>query len=240
MQAIVAALLLLMALAFGVAWFLRAPASSLARLLRNISMFVGLIGLGFVAVLLLRFAPAVLPEMIGLLGALALAIIAFRRSRSSGPAGGGFGTPGAGPRTDAQTAWFDAWVDHGTGDVGGTVRTGLFAGRTFADLAEGELMMLHDECGGDADSRRVLEAYLDRRLGLEWRNRTRGAPPPRGRREDMTKAEALAILGLPEGASAEEVRAAHRRLIQRVHPDAGGSADLAARINRAKDVLLEG
>jgi curved DNA-binding protein CbpA len=55
----------------------------------------------------------------------------------------------------------------------------------------------------------------------------------------MTRDEALAILGLAAGATAEQIRAAHRRLILRVHPDAGGSADLAARINRAKDVLLE-
>jgi curved DNA-binding protein CbpA len=54
----------------------------------------------------------------------------------------------------------------------------------------------------------------------------------------MTRQEALAILGLREGATADEIRAAHRRLIVRVHPDAGGSAELAARINRAKDVLL--
>ena len=54
----------------------------------------------------------------------------------------------------------------------------------------------------------------------------------------MTRDEALAVLGLSAGATDEEVRAAHRRLILRVHPDAGGSADLAARINRAKDVLL--
>ena len=46
------------------------------------------------------------------------------------------------------------------------------------------------------------------------------------------------MLGLAEGPPTEEIKAAHRRLIQRMHPDVGGSADLAARINRAKDVLL--
>jgi len=56
----------------------------------------------------------------------------------------------------------------------------------------------------------------------------------------MTRDEALAVLGLAGGATADEVRAAHRRLIQRMHPDVGGTADLAARINRAKDVLLDG
>ena len=69
---------------------------------------------------------------------------------------------------------------------------------------------------------------------------TTPTPPPRGPRTDMTREEALAVLGLAEGASAEEIRAAHRRLIQRMHPDVGGTADLAARINRAKDVLLGG
>jgi curved DNA-binding protein CbpA len=56
----------------------------------------------------------------------------------------------------------------------------------------------------------------------------------------MSRNEALAVLGLADGATADEIRAAHRRLIQRMHPDVGGSADLAARINRAKDVLLGG
>ena len=83
--------------------------------------------------------------------------------------------------------------------------------------------------------------YLDRRLGADWRNARQPPPhgsPPRGPRSDMTREEALAVLGLAEGASEDEIRAAHRRLIQRMHPDVGGSADLAARINRAKDVLL--
>ncbi|CCC05754.1 unnamed protein product [Sordaria macrospora k-hell] len=52
------------------------------------------------------------------------------------------------------------------------------------------------------------------------------------------EAEARAILGVGKDAKASEIRAAHRRLMQAVHPDRGGSADLARRINAARDVLL--
>jgi DnaJ-class molecular chaperone len=54
----------------------------------------------------------------------------------------------------------------------------------------------------------------------------------------MTKEEAYKILGLEAGAAATDVRKAHRRLMQRLHPDIGGTSFLAARINEAKDVLL--
>jgi uncharacterized iron-regulated membrane protein len=54
----------------------------------------------------------------------------------------------------------------------------------------------------------------------------------------MRPAEARSILQLTEQASATDVRDAHRRLIARVHPDAGGSADLARRVNAARDTLL--
>jgi len=54
----------------------------------------------------------------------------------------------------------------------------------------------------------------------------------------MSREEAYAVLGLPAGATRDEIQLAYRRLIQRVHPDQGGSADLAARLNRARDVLL--
>ena len=151
---------------------------------------------------------------------------------------GGFSTPGSSQRTEVRTAFLQAWLDHASGDVGGTILAGRFAGRTLESLADGELLDLHGECAGDADSLKILEAYLDRRLGPDWRNARK--PPPRGPRTDMTREEALAVLGLGEGAGDDDIRAAHRRLIQRMHPDVGGSADLAARINRAKDVLLGG
>ena len=235
MPAIVLALVVLAVAALGIAWFLRANPSSLARGMRMVLVVLGAIAVGGMLIFGLRFLPSLLPELLGLAGLVITGLIARAlRNRPSG----GFSSPGTGRRTEVHTAFLKAWIDHGTGDVGGTVLTGRFAGRTLDRLSDSELLDLHEECRNDANSLRVMEAYLDRRLNVDWR--TARQPPPRGPRTDMTRAEALAVLGLAEGASEEEIKAAHRRLIRRTHPDAGGTADLAARINRAKDVLVGG
>ncbi|RJF94214.1 J domain-containing protein [Sphingomonas cavernae] len=55
----------------------------------------------------------------------------------------------------------------------------------------------------------------------------------------MSPDEARLLLGVQPGATADEIRAAHRRIIARVHPDAGGSEELARKINAARDLLLK-
>jgi DnaJ homolog subfamily C member 19 len=61
---------------------------------------------------------------------------------------------------------------------------------------------------------------------------------PPSRKGTMSRSEALNVLGLEPGATEEQIRAAHRRLIVQIHPDKGGTSYLAAKINEAKDVLL--
>ena len=55
----------------------------------------------------------------------------------------------------------------------------------------------------------------------------------------MSRSEALAILGLEEGADRDAIVQAHRQLMQRLHPDRGGNHYLASQLNRAKAFLLE-
>ncbi len=151
---------------------------------------------------------------------------------------------GSGRRSRVETDWLAMNLDLATGTLDGTVRRGRFAGRTLSALSQEDCLALYRELAADADSRRLLAAYLDRRMP-GWRAGTEAeedesAGSVAAGTSDMSREQALRILGLEEGASREEIMAAHRRLMQKVHPDHGGSDYLAAQINLAKKILLEG
>jgi hypothetical protein len=130
-------------------------------------------------------------------------------------------------------------LEHDTGTMSGTVLRGRFQGRSLASLGRDEVIELWRGCQAeDAQSASLLEAYLDR-LMPDWRAAERTAgQAPRGGAEAMTREEAYQVLGLQPGADEEQIRAAHRRLMMLLHPDHGGTSYLAAKLNRAREVLL--
>jgi hypothetical protein len=87
---------------------------------------------------------------------------------------------------------------------------------------------------------RLLPLWLLRRAnaGNAGMPGSNSAGPGFRKSPDMTRAHALDVLDLAEGASRDEILKAYKDLIKKVHPDRGGSSYLAAEVNRARDVLL--
>ena len=139
-----------------------------------------------------------------------------------------------------RTAAIELELDHDTGAMRGRLLTGGHEGMTLDALDITTLAGLLADL--DEESRALLMAYLDRRQPA-WRDDMQadtaaGQVNPSWNSGKMTDEEAYQILGLPSGASADEIGHAHRMLMKKLHPDQGGSTYLAARVNQAKDILL--
>lgn len=164
--------------------------------------------------------------------AAAMAVLASLRWPRRGAA--------AGRTSDIETEWLRMSLDLDTGDTAGTVLKGRFAGATLNELSPEALLDLLGELRiNDPQAALLLEAYL-KRVHPDLGGETAEEPRHGASHGAMSRAEALEVLGLEDGASEEAIREAHRRLMRQVHPDAGGSDYLAAQINRARDVLLGG
>lgn len=141
------------------------------------------------------------------------------------------------------TAWLQVKISLTDGSLDGHVLQGEFAGRPLSALARDQLQRLLAHLqGADRQSALLLNAYVVRRFGGSAWGGAQGAgreqADPVEPSSAMTDAEAVQILGIELGASSEAVVQAHRRLIQKLHPDRGGSDYLAAKVNAAKDHLL--
>ncbi len=160
----------------------------------------------------------------------------------------GSGRPSPGRTSEVGTAWLKMSLEHDTGVMRGMVQKGPWAGVELSALSLEQLVALLGDCWAeDAQSAQLLETYLERRFGPDWREKAQGGNAHRGKSGPnggpasgrMTKEEAYDVLGVPPGAGADEIKEAYRRLMQKMHPDQGGSTYLAAKINQARDVLLD-
>lgn len=220
---------LLLGLAFAaliVRHFLRTPAHDLARqiyMAAGIALMATGVGLLFVR----QFAIAVPVGMAG--------FMLFRRQRAMRS------TAGTGQTSSVSGAGLAMHLDHDSGEMDGEVLAGRFKGRKLSELTLEQLLEAARDFRDDAESSRLLEGYLDR-SHPGWRDDAQADQTRRKRAAStaggMDSKEAYEFLGLQPGASDAEVRAAHRRLMKQVHPDRGGSAALAAKINEAKDRIL--
>jgi hypothetical protein len=235
MPAFLAGLAALLILVIG-AWLLaRVDPQRLAILLRKLA---GLVLLGLAAFLLVRGAlPIAIP-----LAFFGFALLGIPMGSWFGTGGFGSSRKSPGQKSHVRTEALEMELDHDSGDMEGRCLKGRFAGRTLSSLSKDELFQLLEELrGSDEQGVLLLEAYLDH-VAPDWRDRE-GQRAERSETQAragsrMSREEAYELLGLKPGAGEEEIRAAHRKLMMKVHPDQGGSDYLAARINEAKDVLL--
>lgn len=150
--------------------------------------------------------------------------------------------PGSPQDRPVRTTLIDALLQPDGRLRDGRIRAGPAAGAWLDTMPTGAVVELLQLCRlRDAAGAALLEPYLDRRAP-GWRvDAERDRDPRTGRPPNpgaMSQEEAYQVLGLQRGATAEEIRSAHRSLMKRAHPDQGGSAERAARVNAARDRLL--
>ena len=228
-------------------WVIRAEPRQIRTALAFIG--IGLFGLGLLYLALTGKLAALFAAAFAFLplllrawrvhGLIRMVMRLFGMSRS-----GGFASRGAGAQSSkVETGFLRMRLDHDTGVMQGHVLAGSFAGAELKDLDLGQLITLYGEIQGDDDSRQVFEAYLDRRPDCAaWRQHatSQQSDGPSGQAETgpMREEEAWRVLGLQPGATADEIKTAYQRLMQKVHPDLGGSDYLAAKLNQAREILL--
>ena len=155
--------------------------------------------------------------------------------------------------TKIRTIYLELEVDFARRCITGVVQKGHFAGRNLMELSEGELRALVKEIEGE-DSRGsiILKSFIHiRRYQQQSREHydkrsSEGKKGPAsssggafmGGAAPMNVQEAQEILGISSHATRKEIIQAHKRLIQRVHPDREGSSYLSVLINQAKKALL--
>jgi len=138
-----------------------------------------------------------------------------------------------------QTRFLSLQINILTGELQGEVLEGRFKGEKLQSMNITRLCELLQECQQqDTESAGLLIAYMQR-IHPDWKADTDKAAHYTPDTSTMTEQQARDVLGVSESAKKAEIIKAHKRLMQKMHPDRGGSDYLAVQINKAKEVLLK-
>jgi hypothetical protein len=141
----------------------------------------------------------------------------------------------SGGKAAFKTEHLDVIVNVTNGHLSGKIIKGLYVDTAISELTDEQLNEL-EEYYRDKDSKSYYLIKFARKTHRANNNGNNHHQPPAF--GDPSRDEALQILGLSGNPSREDIIAAHRRLINKLHPDRGGSDFLAARVNQARDTLL--
>lgn len=240
------ALFIIAALFFFLNWFRNTPAEKVSQALKNLALWSVIILLIALAISgRLHWLVALFASLIPLARRLLpwvryLPLLNHWRQRYQAQRRASGATP-SNQTSQVETGWLRMTLDHDSGEIDGQILAGQFSGQSLSGMTLAQLLSLHDEFSHqDEESMRLLQAYLDHAYGEQWRENIHVDESGSTASGSMTRQEAYEILGLVEQASEQDIVAAHRRLMQKLHPDRGGSTYLAAKINQAKDLLLGG
>lgn len=141
--------------------------------------------------------------------------------------------------SNMQTRFLSLQINMLSGELQGEVLEGCHKGEKLQSMTIVQLSELLKECQQqDAESAALLMAYMQR-MHPDWRPDKEHTSAYAADSSAMTEQQARDVLGVTASATKPEVIKAHKRLMQKLHPDRGGSDYLAVQINKAKEVLLK-
>ncbi|WP_052741755.1 DnaJ domain-containing protein [Kiloniella litopenaei] len=226
-------------------WYSRANP---ATVLKTIKIILAIIGL-FIALFLLFTG-----RIFMVLAAIPLLLPMLLRTRAlfSRLKAARGGT--AGQSSEVVTTFLKMKLDHDSGEMDGLILAGDHKGCWLSELNLDQLEDLYRHYSAEEiKSAELLSAYASRRFGEKWAGNEDESAQQRddadyGSKDNeaknhmghMDRKKALEILGLEGNPSPDEIRQAHRKLMQKLHPDHGGSTYLATQVNQAKEILLKG
>ncbi|MBL4739395.1 MAG: hypothetical protein COB20_06200 [SAR86 cluster bacterium] len=153
----------------------------------------------------------------------------------------GRSTPSSGQKSEVTTDWLYAILDHDSGEMDAEILQGEFMGERLSQLSLQQLQELSRSLEEDEQSAAILVTFIERNFSdsEDTQGTDSGGYSNHTQQTGMSRTEAFEILELDPAANEADIKASHKRLMKKFHPDHDGSSYMAAKLNQAKEVLLK-